>query len=626
MKPTDSTATWQRRIADARTRRERYLPLWELFGRMHTNGYRAAPGKNDDKLVTFPNGDQVKTSLIHRNIEQTLALIEVPEIGVRASATDYARGLGAEDTHRESVVEQALYGSLLQSGLIKDFEEVDYIKRDAIICGHGVNYSWWRMVEQELETGRVPVYTETGGALAPLLEAGAPVLEPIKEKRVTWQRVQDEHVSPLEFLCDASAKRLEKAPWHGFDRPIQLAALKQDPRYRIPDDVVGTDFVIRDLYGVEGQPEETLTDAVMVIVIWEVIRKELITFLETAPPGAGGASARATGRSVTRRAPERQLIPIGVEPWPVTFSHPDHSPFTFLVLIPANDHPFGISQVEHARNQALEADKLRTRQANMARQIKRIPWYRKGRLDPDQLRQALRSDDMEPVGLDVLEGEKPEQLFGELPVPSVHPDIYKQYIIAEQGIDKTTGVSDVAGGGADTATEAEHIFDIGNARPRRKKRLYLKFLSAVAARHRDLLREFAPEGETLVAPDVDGRPLTLAYGRAAFAGEMEIEVIAGGGAMAISPVKQKLMIEASGLLMGKYGPMFDRVFLRQLLTMFDFRDINELMRAAMMGMGLPAGPALPGQAPPPGYSPDNYSNAQTVRGGINAANEGRIRG
>lgn len=626
---------WQERIADARTRRERFLPIWEMYARMHTNAYRAVRDKNDDALVIFPTGDQVKAGLIFRNIEQTLALLEVPEIGVRVTATDFARALGAEDTHRESVVEQALWRSMMRSGLIKEDEEVDYIKRDGTIIGHGINYTCWRIVEEEVEVPAIPVFeVDATGVFVPVLDdSGAPVFETVKQRRVVWEGCQDERISPLEFLCDPGARRLYKASWHGFERPVKLAELRKDPRYRIPDDVVGTSFAIRDIYGNEGQEEEVITDAVMVIVIWDKETKTLLTFLETSPPGGVVTRARQVGNSIKDRTRANQLITIGAMKWPVEFSHPDYSPFTFYIPIPAQDHPFGISQIEHARNQAVEADKLRTRQANITRQIKRIPWYKKGRVDPQQIEEAYRSPDVKPVGLDIQDGEKPEQLFGELPVPTVDPDIYKQYVIAEQGVDKTTGISDVPGGGADTATEAEHIFEIGNARARRKKRKYLSFLTAVACRHLDYLRQFSPEGETIIVPDVDGRPLTLAYGREAFEGDFQIEVVAGGGAMALSPVKQKLMVEAAGLLFGKFGPFFDRIFLRQLLTMFDFRDINELMRAAMLGMGAQVPPAMlvppgagargspPGGVPREQFSVDDYSTPQAIRAGINALNE-----
>lgn len=619
MKPTDDAAIWKKRIEAARQRRARYESLWALFARLHTNAYRAVQDKNDDALVTLPTGDQVKAGLIFRNVEQTRALLDVPEIGVRASALDYTRELGTEDTHREAVVEQALYRSLLCSGLVKDAEEADFVKLDGTLFGHGIDFTAWRVEEQEVEVERIPVLTEgADGAFVPLVEEGVAVSEPITAKQVVWEGCEDSHISPLEFLTEASCKRFEKAGWHGFERPVKLADLKRDPRYTIPEGLEGTSFRLKDIYADEGQEEEQVEDAVMRVVIWDKTHKELITFIETT---AAGATGRTTGKKAKAAAPDMDLVPIRVERWPVEFSHPDDSPFSFYVPIPARDHPFGISQIEHARNQAVEADKLRTRQANITRQIKRIPWYNKQRVDKDQLDQALKSDDMVAVGLDIRDGEKPEQLFGELPVPSVHPDIYKQYIVAEQGVDKTTGISDVPGGGADTATEAEHIFDIGNARAKRKKRLYLKFLTSVAKRHRDYLKAFAAEGETIIVPDLDGRPLTLAYGRAAFAGEFDIEVVAGGGAMALSPVKQKLMVEATNQLMGKFGPMFDRVYLRQLLTMFDFRNINELVRAAMAGTGA-AG--APGSVPLPGFSPNNYSNAQAIRAGINAPNEGRL--
>lgn len=616
---TDSASTWQPRLDAARQRRQRYESLWACYARLHTNAYRAVKAENDDALVLLPNGDQVKAGLVFANIEQTMAQLEVPEIGVRATAYDYARELGAADTHREAVVEQALYWSLLNSGLIKDSEEADFVKLDGTLIGHGVNFTYWRREEQDVERDRIPVLEEgADGAFAPRLADGVPVFEPVTEREVNWEGCQDETISPLQFLADASCKRFDKAAWLGFERPTKLAELKKDSRYHIPDDVVGTTFNLKDLYGSESQDGEEMTDAVMVIVIWDKLNRELLTFLESCNHSVTGSYAKATARA--SGGIKQDLYPIGMERWPLPFSHPDDAPFSFYIPIPARDHPFGISQVEHTRNQALEADKLRTRQANITRQIKRIPWYHKGRVDPDQLDQALKSDDMVAVGLDIRDGEKPEQLFGELPVPSIHPDIYKQYLVAEEGVDKTSGVSAVPGGGSDTATESEYVFQIGGARLGRKKRFYLKFLTSTAKRHCDYLKAFAPEGELVAVPDVDGRPLTLAYGRAAFAGKFNIEVVAGGGAMALSPVKQKMLIEFGAQISGKFGPLFDRAWLRQMLTQFDVRGVNELMRAAMMGMVPPGG--LPGAPPAPGFSPADITGPQTLRSAINAPNEG----
>jgi hypothetical protein len=619
----DDIATWKKRIDAARQRRQRYQNLWAHYARMHTNAYQAVRDLNEDKNVNLPNGDQVKANLVFRNIEQTRALLEIPEIGVRATAMDYTRELGAEDTHRESVVEQALYRSLLRSGLIKDSEEADTVKLDGMIVGHGINYSAWRIEEQEIEQPGIPLLQEDeSGSFTPQLdESGAAITELVTQKQTIWEGCQDEAISPLQFLADAACKKFDRAAWHGFERPTKLALLRNDPRYQIPDEVKGASFVLRDIYGAEGQVGEELTDAVMVIVIWDKIEKELLTFIETAPASANGAVARATARASSQGTAD--MILIGSLSWPVTFSHPDDSPFSFFIPIPARDHPFGISQIEHVRNQAAEADKLRTRQANLTRQIKRIPWVNKNRVDIDQFKSALKSDDMEPVLLNIQDGENPGDIMGELPLPgNVPTEVYKQYLIAEQDVDKTTGVSDVPGGGADTATEAEHIFEIGGARTKRKMSRFLAFLTSTAKHHKDFLREFSPEGELVVVPDVDGSPITLAYGKAAFQGDFDIQVIAGGGAMSLSPIKQKMLLEATNMLMGKFGPQFDRVYLRQLLTMFDFRSINELMRASMAGMMPP--PGIPGSVPRPGFSPENYSTPQTLRSAINAPNEGAV--
>ena len=614
MKPaTDSLDLWKQRLAKARTRRERYTMLWSHYSRMHTNAYRAVKEANDDAAVYFPNGDQVKAGLVFSNIEQTRAQLEVPEVGVRVEATDYSRELGAEDTHREAVIEQALYYSLNSSGLLKESEEVDLVKLDGTVIGHGINYTCWRVEEQEVETDRIPVLAEgEDGTFAPTDR-----FDPVIQRQTVWEGCQDETISPLQFLADAGCKKFDKASWLGFKRPTQLAALRADPRYTIPDTIVGTNFVIKDIYGDEGQEGEELTDAVMVIVIWDKHHREHLTYIETAPTGATTSYAKAAQRA--SRDPGQDLVQIGGDKWSVLFSHPDATPFSFYIPIPARDHPFGISQIEHVRNQASEADKLRTRQANITRQIKRIPWYNKKRVDQVQLEAALKSDDMVPVGLDIQDGEKPEQLFGELPVPSIHPDLYKQYTVAEEGVSKTSGVSDVPGGGADTATEAEYVFQIGGARMARKKRLYLKFLTSTASRHHDYLKAFCPEGEIMVVPDVDGLPLTLAYGRQAFVGKFLIEVVPGGGAMALSPVKQKMLIELSGQLKQQFGPAFDRRWLRMILTQFDVRGVNDLMRAAMFGMP-PAGMA-PG-LPRPEISPNDITTGQTLRSAINAPSEG----
>lgn len=617
-KPTIAADQWQKRIGAARTRRERYESVWAQYARLHTNAYKAVADKNDDQLITLPNGDQVKLGLVFSNIEQTIALLEIPEIGVRATAYDFDRELGAADTHREAVVEAGVHRSLMRSGLLTGPETVDAIKRDAVIVGHGIAYSGWMVIEEEVEGEETPVLRETApGMFEPMLDNdGLPIYEPVIEKEVLFDGVRDEHVSPLEFLFEANARSIDAANWHGMEKVVALDVLRQDPRYDIPEWIEPTSYRLRNLYGQESDIEEVEADSVKLIIVYDKVHRELVTFLE--------ASGHNKGKKAKKGDDKKSLIVIAAKKFPVRFTAPDASPFTAFIPIPANDHPYGISQVEHTRNPAVEADKLRTRMANLTRQLKRIPWARKGRVDADQLTRAFAKPDAEPVLLDIQENEDPAKLFGELPFPIVHTELFAGIQQARDDIRWASGVSEVPFGGASTATESENLMAIGGARPNRKRRLFLSFLTRIAALHRDYLRQFAPEGQTIRTMDVDGSELLLTYGREAFAGDIGLEVVAGGGATALSPVKQKMLLETGSAFMGKFGPEFDLVFLRQALTAMDSRDINHMMRAARAGMMGAAQPALPGNPQRPEVNLNDYTDGQTIRAAINAPSEGRI--
>lgn len=625
MEPAINEETWQQRIEAARRRRDQYVDVWAAHARLHTNAYLVSKGENDDKLVNLPNGDQVKLGLIFRNIEQTMALLELPEIGIRVTATDYGRELTEEDTHREGVVEAALVRSMKRSGFIKRTEEADYIKRDGLIVGHGINYSWWRTVKRKVEREPAVVMLEAAdGQFMPLLdESGQPVQEPVIEDQVIWDDVQDEHVSPLEFLFDASSRDMRKSAWHGMEKIVKAVKLAEDPTLAIPPELAPTSFTVRDLYGENPDLEEFLEeDSYRVVTLWDKQNYELVTLVE----GVDNAVGSGQRRGKRARKNNLALQVVRVQRWPVTFAHPDDSPFSFFIPIPANDHPFGISQIEHIRNPSNEADKTRTRQANLVRQTKRIPWYRKGALDPEQLRRALNSNDAEPVGLDIPEGVKAEELFGELPIPGVDPDLYNAEKLAEETVRRTSGISEVPFGGAETATESENMAAVGGARPNRKRRLLLDFYTEVASRHRDFRHEFDAPGQVIQVLSADGTPLTLTYGREAFAGELEVEVLPGGEATTISPVRQKMMVETANLFLGRFSPQFDRIFARQVLTSLDFRDINKMLQAIpndpMLYMNQ-AG-AVDGKLRAPRLNPGDQGNGQAIRAGINAPNEGAI--
>lgn len=613
MKPTVAVETWARRIKAARRRREQYEDKWAQYARLHTACYQAIRDANDDQSVALPTGDQVKVGAVFRNVEQTMALLEVPEIAVDAKAEDVRRELGISDTHRETLLAAALERSMRRSGLLERNEVADAVKRDGVIVGHGVSYSYWRLVQRTLPGGMALVM-EVGpdGSFVPVLGAdGQPQQEAAEITATVYEGVQDEHVSPLEFLFDASARCMRTARWHGREVIRPLAEVRDDPRYTVPADIEGTAYRVKDLYGQEQAPEEAFEeDSVRLVDVWDKDNLELVTLLEH--------NGRRDGKRKTKKDQVEWLV-VRVEPWPMTFEHPDDSPFSFFIPIPANDHPFGVPQIEHVRNQAVELDKIRTRQANMTRQVKRVPVFKKGAVDADQVRRAYNGPDVEPVAVEVADGEKLSDLFDEITTPTVHADLYNQQQAAERDIDKTTGISDVPGGGASTATESQHIFQIGNARATRKRRLYLSYLREVAFAHKALLAEFAPLGQKLKVYGPDGQPAELEYGREAFAGEFSLAVNPGGEAAALSPVEQKGMIEVANLFLGRFGPVFDKVFARQVLTKLNFRDVNTMLQAmpadvmSAMQMGKTGQ-----QAPPADIAMNAQTDGQTLQAAFNA--------
>ncbi len=626
MEPTTDAETWASRIEAARRRRDQWIDLWTAYARLHTNAYTAVQAENDEKLVQLPNGDQVKLGLVHRNIEQTLALLDIPEIGVRATAEDYARELTAEDTHREHIVEAALVRSLKRSGFARGTEEMDPITRDGVIIGHGINYSWWRLVEREFEIGQIAVVVEgEQGDFVPLLDedTGAPVFEPLVEKRLVWNDVQDEHVSPLEFLFDARARSIPKSPWHGMEKIVPAAQLRSDPTIQIPEDLKPTCFKVRDLYGEYG--DETLheDDAYRQIVVWDKHHVELLTFLEGSVDRTKTPRARTAPRG-KRSTSDLSIRLVKVERWPVMFDHPDDSPFSFFIPIPANDFPWGISQVEHIRNTAVEADKTRTRLANMVRQTRRIPWYLKGRVDPAQLQAAMNGTSGDPVGLDLQEGEKAEQVMGELPIPAPDPDLYKAAEMAADDIRWTSGISEVPYGGASTATESQNLMTIGAARPERKRRRKIQFCTSVLQKHKCFRREFDAPGQTINVVGPDGQAFTLTYGREAFQGALEVEFLPGGEALTVTPVQQKMMVETANLFLGRFSPRFDRIFARELLTRMDMRNINAMLEAIPIDGQYLNLAGVDGRSRAPGFAVGDQSDGQAIRAAINAPNEGSL--
>lgn len=619
MKTDSENNVWKKRLQAARERRKPYEELWQQYAALHTEGSLCSENPEKDKLVAIPGRkDMVKLGVIFRNIEQTLGYLDIDDIGVTARAASFQHQLNNVDTHKEAVVEQAIYNSLNESGLVDGPEIFDRIKLDAVLCGHGLSYSWWRQVQEEVETEQIQIMVELedGSYETSLDKSGNPEYETHKEIMTIYENIRDERISPLEFLASSTAQSMEESFWYGFERVQRLEDLKREGRYKIPKAIEGGTFEIKTLSGDKSPGTDFFQeDSVKVITVWDKTTRELLTFLE---------SVKTSGNQEKGKKLDTDFYLLTKVKYPVKFDHPDDSPFAFYIPIPAADNPFGISQVEHIRNPAVEADILRSRRANLARIQKRFFMYDKNKIDQEQVNAALQSDqDMEAIGVDIQDGGDLNRLFREVQTPNI-PDALLQFAQEpEETVLKNSGVLETPFTGADTATESEIQQMIGQARVNRKRNKMFNYLEQVARIHLCFLREFAPSGQEIRVTFADGSEQILYYGREAFQGKFKLKLEPGGGPSAISPVRQKMLIDAMGIVGPNMGPKANLMLFREVLTQLDVRNLNDILQAArehLMGEPAPEQTPPPGQLPSPEAgipTPQNTNSGQVIAQAVN---------
>ena len=627
---------WTRRIRASRQAREQHVPHWQEYARLHARAYQAAREGNDDALSYLPSGDMVRLGLIHRQVEQTLAQLQIEDPSIQAEAVDVRRELGREDEHQEALVGQALSQSLVDSGFVAGPEIQDMVKRDGLICGHGVVYSHWRAVTAEQDMGPLPVFEfgEDGALRQAIDDDDEPLVEPFIETITLREEVGDAYVSPLEFLFDPQAPSIGLSVWHGWERVMPLADLEADPRFTLPPGVEETEWRRTNLYGDEPGHEEVSEQGVRVVLCFDKRQRRLVAFLEQPEPNQ-------QRKQVVDRQGVGSLTPIMAERFPVTFQGVDDSPFTAFVPIPANDWPWGVSQVLHARVPAVEADKLRTRMANLTRQIKRILVLDENSgLKAEDLRTALRQPDFSIAALKNSLGVDLDKVLKELPTPAVRPELFNGIQQAQVDVMDSAGVPEGPYSGADTATESENIRAVTGARMDRKRAIWLQTVANLAKVHLAFLAAFSEDGQMVQTVGIDGMPLVMPYGRDAFQGRFNLRAAPGGTSASVSPVQRKADLELVGLMGPRLGPNAGAMVMRQLFTRHGWTNVNALMKAVqadlrnmgvppMMpeGMGAPGVPGMPagafstpdGNQMAPSFNPQDQSNGQTIRRAVNFA-------
>ncbi len=603
--------TWRKRIDAARDRREPFETLWQHYCKLHSDAEQIIlNGDDDNRISKLPNGDRVRLGLVFRNIEQTMGYLETDDIGVTARAMAYTRPLDNIDTNNESVVEQAVYDSMKNSGLIGGADRLDRIKLDALLVGHGVSFSWWKVLDEQVETSRIPVLREKDGLLEPKTDkSGQPVYKPQMETVTLWEGMVDERISPLEFLCSSTCTSLDESHWLGFERIVRLDDLKSDSRFAgLPAGLKGGSYEIKTLQGERGPggTDYYMEDSVKLITVWDRMTRELITFLETSDKKERQAHKKDNPSDVSEN-----FLRLKQVQFPVEFDNPHDSPFAVYIPIPASDHPYGVSQVEHIRNPALESDMMHTRFANQSREQKRLWVYDKNKVEQSQVNDAINGkQSLAAMGMDVQDGEDLSRIFKDIQTVNIPDSLLNAATIAEDIVRKNSGVAETPFGGTETATESENQMMIGQARVNRKRNKLFSFLEQLAQIHLAYLRTFAPDGSSIRVVLADGTDALLNYGREAFMGRFNIKIEPGGGATAISPVRQKMLIEAVGMVGNNMGPKASLLLFREVLTQMDIRNVNGILQAAREFMIPPASPATPAPGMPQGISPSLPNPAQ----------------
>lgn len=617
--------TWRKRIDAARDRREPFEQLWQHYCKLHSDAEQVILNEGDEnRIIKLPNGDRVRLGLVFRNIEQTMGYLEMDDIGVTARATAYDRPLDNIDTNNESVVEQALYDSMKNSGLIGGAERLDRIKLDALLVGHGISFSWWKVLDEQVETARIPVLLEKDGLLEPKTDKhGEPVYKPQMETITLWEGMVDERISPLEFLCSSTCTSLDESHWLGFERIVRLSELKADPRFAgLPKELKGGSYEIKTLQGERGPggTDYFMEDSVKLIIVWDRMTRELVTFLETSDKKERQVHSKEQAESADT------FIRLKAVQYPVEFDNPQDSPFSVYIPIPASDHPYGVSQVEHIRNPALESDMMHTRFANLSREQKRLWLYDKNKIDQQQVDDAINGkQSLAALGMDVQDGEDLSRIFKDIQTSNIPDSLLNAATLSEDIVRKNSGVAETPFGGTETATESENQMMIGQARVNRKRNKLFSFLEQLAQIHLAYLRTFAPDGSSIRVVLADGTDALLHYGREAFMGRFNIKIEPGGGASAISPVRQKMLIEAVGMVGNNMGPKASLLLFREVLTQMDIRNVNGILQAAREFMIPPAPPVAPAGMPPgmpqgmpPNLpSPEQMTNSNQLGAAVN---------
>ena len=479
-------------------------------------------------------------------------------------------------------------------------EELKLVIRDFVLFGHGIAKVTWVLREEEVEMDRDEYAAGVQQALLEVQQGRAQAeanglgvtfpsddevagAAPTTKVVVTADHPSVERISPFDIYVDPDSTRFKTARWiaQRMYVPIEVARENEDWDRRARKKLKPTAMSeAKREQKTEFEGEERGKEAEFVVV-WEyydLINKEMCVFAEGC---------------------DEFLVEPDETPLP--FAHP----FVFALnyIIPEKLYPLG--DVESVVPLQMELALTRTQMINDRKRFRRMYMYKPDELGPDGLEALLSADDNAMIPVD-YDGPLSD-VIAPVTTTALPPEFYNQTAMIMDDVNLTTGVNEYQRGTMSeirrTATEANMIQDMANARSADKLALVEQTISELARRTVQLAQEFLTTEQVARVVGEDGAAMWTPYAAEDIQGEFDFQVEAGSTRPLNESQKRQSALQMMDALapfvqMGVVDPV--RLAESVLRDGFGVKDPTTFMMQGpppgmdpAMGAGMPPGPPPP---------------------------------
>lgn len=481
-------------------------------------------------------------------------------------------------------------------------EELKLVIRDFVLFGHGVAKVTWVLREEEVEMERDEYSAQVQQSLLEVQQGRANAeatglgvtfpsddevigAAPTTKVVVTADHPSVERVSPFDIYVDPDSTRFKTARWiaQRMYVPIEVARENEDWNKKARKKLKPTAMSEAKRDQKTEFDGETRGKEAEFVVVWEyydLIEKEMCVFAEGC---------------------DEFLVEPDESPLP--FAHP----FVFALnyIVPEKLYPLG--DVESMVPLQMEMALTRTQMINDRKRFRRMYMYKPDEIGPDGLEALMSADDNAMIPVD-YDGPLTD-VIAPVTTTALPPEFYNQTAMIMDDVNFTTGVNEYQRGTMSeirrTATEANMIQDMANARSADKLALVEQTISELARRTVQLAQEFLTTEQIARVVGQDGAMTWTPYTTEDIQGEFDFQVEAGS----TRPLNESQKRQSALQMMDALAPfvqmgVVDPVKLAEsvLRDGFGVKDpsqfiVQQGMMPPAMDPGMP--PGMPPGPPPP---------------------------